>query len=66
MIDKTDLNNLLIEAISITTDEQALFLSKKMQEDAVISDTSDIASASLQKSSSHSPRRRLHGTMRPG
>lgn len=39
MIDNTDLNNLLIEAISITTDEQALFLSKKLHEDAVISNT---------------------------
>ena len=39
MIDNTDLNNLLIEAISITTDEQALFLSKKLQEDAVLSNT---------------------------
>lgn len=39
MIDNTDLNSLLIEAISITTDEQALFLSKKLQEDAVLSNT---------------------------
>ena len=39
MIDNTDLNNLLIEAISITTDEQAMFLSKKLQEDAVLSNT---------------------------
>ena len=39
MIDNTDLNNLLIESISITTDEQALFLSKKLQEDAVLSNT---------------------------
>ena len=39
MIDNKDLNSLLIEAISITTDEQALFLSKKLQEDAVLSNT---------------------------
>ena len=39
MIDNKDLNNLLIEAISITTDEQAMFLSKKLQEDAVLSNT---------------------------
>ena len=39
MIDNTDLNNLLIEAISITTDEQALFLSNKLQEDDVLSNT---------------------------
>ena len=39
MIDNTDLNNLLIEAISITTDEQAMLLSKKLQEDAVLSNT---------------------------
>ena len=39
MIDNTYLNNLLIEAISITTDEQAMFLSKKLQEDAVLSNT---------------------------
>ena len=39
MIDNTDLNNLLKEAISITTNEQALFLSKKLQEDAVLSNT---------------------------
>ena len=39
MIDNTDLNNLLIEAVSITTDEQALFLSKKLQEDVVLSNT---------------------------
>jgi len=39
LIDNTDLNNLLIEAISITTDEQAMFLSKKLQEDAVLSNT---------------------------
>ena len=39
MIDNTDLNNLLIEAISITTAEQALFLSNKLQEDAVLSNT---------------------------
>lgn len=38
MIDNTDLNNLLIEAILITTDEQANFVSKKLQEDAVHSD----------------------------
>ena len=39
MIDNKDLNNLLIEAISITTDEQAMFLSKKLQEGAVLSNT---------------------------
>lgn len=39
MIDNTDLNNLLIEVISITTAEQALFLSNKLQEDAVLSNT---------------------------
>lgn len=38
MIDNTDLNNLLIEAILITTDEQANFVLKKLQEDAVNSD----------------------------
>lgn len=39
MIDNTDINDLLIDTISITTDEQALFLSKKLQEDAVLSNT---------------------------
>ena len=39
MIDNKDLNSLLIETISITTDEQTLFLSKKLQEDAVLSNT---------------------------
>ena len=38
MINNTDLNNLLIEAITIATMKQALFLSKKLQEDAVHSD----------------------------
>lgn len=39
MIDNTDVNDFLIDSILITTDEQALFLSKKLQEDVVLSNT---------------------------